>query len=114
MHHLVQEGRKQRDQRFRTHQSQSQSPTSEPTNVEETPATVQFQEESAGPTMSGMNNNFPRILPQPPPPVVKSEALAAIDEGLREIPIDFILDDILTNLACMYVYDSSNRLSTKS
>lgn len=36
--------------------------------------------------MSGLKYNFPRFLPRYPLPIIKAEALAVIDEALRDIP----------------------------
>ncbi|KAF8320078.1 hypothetical protein DL93DRAFT_2033619, partial [Clavulina sp. PMI_390] len=44
----------------------------------------------------------PRFLPRYPFPKIKPDALAAIDEQLRTVPIDFILGDLMTELAPMY------------
>lgn len=74
-------------------------------NIEEAPtAAAAPQEPSAKPAASGIKYNFPRFLPRYAMPVIKAEALAAIDEALRDIPVDFIVDDILMNLAPVYVY----------
>lgn len=78
-------------------------------NVEETttpaPATASSTKEQTPSQMaSGLKYNFPRFLPRYPLPVIKPEALAAIDEALRDIPVQFILDDILMNLAPVYVH----------
>ena len=59
----------------------------------------QHQEQAIKPAASGLKYNFPRFLPRYPMPAIKAEALAAIDEQLRDIPTQFILDDILINLA---------------
>lgn len=114
MRRLVRQGRKQRDQtntsEYRPQPSNSEpEPMSiEPSARAEAPTSQQQQqpEQAVKPVASGLKYNFPRFLPRYPMPAIKAEALAAIDEQLRDIPIQFILDDILINLAPVYVCSS--------
>jgi len=110
MRRLVQQGRKQRDHLNAASRHHSQPPNSEPEPMSiEPPAEAeassfqqqqqQHQEQAIKPAASGLKYNFPRFLPRYPMPAIKAEALAAIDEQLRDIPTQFILDDILINLA---------------
>lgn len=120
MRRFVRQGRKQRDQQHSTserhhhpHHLPPQPSNSEPepmsivppspTEEASTSQQQQLQQERK-PVVSGLKYNFPRFLPRYPMPAIKAEAFAAIDEQLRDIPIQFILDDILINLAPVYVF----------
>jgi hypothetical protein len=116
MHHLVRKGRKQCDQRDASpYRPQPARFEPEPMSIEPTAATEassspqqeqQQEEQPTKPVASGLKYNFPRFLPHYPMPAIKPEALAVIDEQLRDIPIQFILDDILISLAPVYAYSS--------
>lgn len=120
MRRLKRQGRKQRDQPHASHlPPQSSNSESEPMSIElidtpepSTSQQPQQQEQAIKPAVSGLKYNFPRFLPRYPMPAIKAEALAAIDEQLRDIPIQFILDDILINLAPVYVSSIRWRLSS--
>lgn len=102
--HSVDEGQGTRDQPDRLH---AQPSTSEPMDVEEIPAlpaASSTKEQTARQMASGPKTNFPRFLPRYPLPAIKPEALAAVDEALRDIPVQYILDNILMNLAPAYVH----------
>jgi hypothetical protein len=113
MRRLARQGRKQRDQTNASEyhpQPSNSEPEPEPMSVEpsapaeaSTSSQQQQQEQATKPVVSGLKYNFPRFLPRYPMPAIKAEALAAIDEQLRDIPIQFIIDDILINLAPVYV-----------
>jgi hypothetical protein len=57
------------------------------------------EEQAIKPAVSSLKYNFPRFLPRYPMSSIKAEALAAINKQPRDICRQFILDDILINLA---------------
>lgn len=100
--------RQGRRQQVAPYPSQPQATSASSPAPETTPAPAvvpktEAQEDLKQAPQAGAKITFPRFLPRYALPPIEVEAMTAIDPELKDVPIQYIQDEILVNMRPLYV-----------